>query len=79
MLLALSMNSGLRSSGTNGPKTGTLRAARKSSDAFFCASVSWSAGMSGSRSWAIAAPEITSASSGATMRSRAHAGITGGW
>src|SRR5208283_134091 len=42
-------------SGSKGPKTGTLRAARKSSAAFFCSSVYRSGGMFGNRSWASAA------------------------
>src|SRR5258706_7102170 len=52
------MTSGLRISGTNGPKTGLLRVAKNSSAAFFCASVYFSEGIAGMRSWEIAFPEI---------------------
>src|SRR5260370_27810344 len=50
MARARSMTSGLRNSGTKGPKTGTLRAARNSSAAFFCSGVILSGGMGGMRS-----------------------------
>src|SRR5258708_27390245 len=52
------MTSGLRISGTNGPKTGLLRVAKNSSAAFFCASVYFSEGIAGMRSWEMAFPEI---------------------
>src|SRR5258708_3469197 len=44
------MTSGLRSRGTKGPKTRTLRTARNSSAAFFCSAVILSGGMGGMRS-----------------------------
>src|SRR5579864_2191714 len=58
---ARSINSGLRSSATNGPNTGLPRSFVNCSTAFFCASVNLSAGISGMRSWAIAAPTGPSA------------------
>src|SRR5580765_7926205 len=49
---ALIISCGLRLSGTNGPKTACFRSTRNSAAAFFCASVSLSAAIGGSRSCA---------------------------
>src|SRR4029077_15833019 len=54
MALARFITSGLRSSGQKGPDTSALRAAANSAIAFFCASVSLSAGIGGMRSCAVA-------------------------
>src|SRR5258708_38462281 len=54
MALARSMTYGLRRSGINGPKTGVLGPAKKSSAAFFCSGVILSAGISGIRSAGVA-------------------------
>src|SRR3954447_1999291 len=55
MARACDMTSGECISGSKGPKTGTLRAARKSSAAFFCSAVYWPGGIVGRRSWAMVA------------------------
>src|SRR5205823_523845 len=54
MALARSMTSGLRRSGTKGPKTAVPRPAANSSAAFFCSGVIFSGGISGMRSCAAA-------------------------
>src|SRR4051794_2247147 len=53
------MTCGLCIIGSNGPKTGTLRAARNSSAAFFCSSVYCSGGIVGSRCCARAGAEAS--------------------
>src|SRR6185503_9453668 len=66
---ALIISCGLRLSGTNGPNTSCLRSTRNSAAAFFCASVSLSAGIGGSRSCANAgdAQSVSTASAAHTL------------
>src|SRR5262245_1312880 len=55
------ITSGLCIIGSNGPKTGTLRAARNSSAAFFCSAVYCSGAIVGRRCWASAGPATSNA------------------